>query len=86
MMLSHQHMYFFLVQSEQGDIFKITLDTDDDMVCVCVCVCVCVRAHYGLYCQVIRIRIKYFDTVPVCASICVLRRGLLFCASEFGNQ
>ncbi len=31
-------------------------------------------------------RIKYFDTVPVCASICVLKSGLLFCASEFGNQ
>ena len=34
-------MYFFLVQSEQGDIFKITLDTDDDTVCVLhVCLCV----------------------------------------------
>lgn len=76
-------MYFFLVQSEQGDIFKITLDTDDDMVCV---LHVYVHVRYGLCCQVIRIRIKYFDTVPVCASICVLRRGLLFCASEFGNQ
>ena len=26
-------MFFFLVQSEQGDIFKVTLETDDDMVC-----------------------------------------------------
>ena len=25
-------MFFFLVQSEQGDIFKVTLETDDDMV------------------------------------------------------
>lgn len=25
-------MYFFLVQSEQGDIFKVTLETDDDIV------------------------------------------------------
>jgi len=25
-------MFFFLAQTEQGDIFKITLETDDDMV------------------------------------------------------
>lgn len=27
-----QHMFFFLLQTEQGDIFKVTLDTDDDLV------------------------------------------------------
>jgi len=27
-----QSMFFFLAQTEQGDIFKITLDTDEDMV------------------------------------------------------
>lgn len=25
-------MYFFLVQSEQGDVFKVTLETDGDLV------------------------------------------------------
>ena len=25
-------MFFFLVQTEQGDIFKITLETEDEMV------------------------------------------------------
>ena len=30
--LSSQHMFFFLVQTEQGDIFKVTLETDDDIV------------------------------------------------------
>ena len=25
-------MFFFLVQSEQGDIFKVTLEIEDDMV------------------------------------------------------
>ena len=25
-------MFFFLAQTEQGDIFKITLETEDDMV------------------------------------------------------
>ena len=30
--LSRQHMFFFLIQTEQGDIFKVTLETDDDIV------------------------------------------------------
>ena len=30
--------------------------------------------------------IKYFDTIPPCVSICVLRTGFLFAASEFGNH
>lgn len=32
------------------------------------------------------LKIKYFDTIPVAASLCVLKTGFLFCASEFGNQ
>ncbi|CAF0837902.1 unnamed protein product [Brachionus calyciflorus] len=59
-------MFFFLVQSEQGDIFKITLKTDDGFVT--------------------EVRIKYFDTVPVASSLCVLKTGFLFVASEFGNH
>jgi splicing factor 3B subunit 3 len=59
-------MFFFLVQTEQGDIFKITLKTDDDFVT--------------------EVRIKYFDTVPVASSMCVLKTGFLFVASEFGNH
>ena len=27
-----QSMFFFLVQTEQGDIFKVTLETDEDIV------------------------------------------------------
>lgn len=36
--------------------------------------------------QVTEIRLKYFDTVPVAAAMCVLKTGFLFVASEFGNQ
>ncbi|XP_019849007.1 PREDICTED: splicing factor 3B subunit 3-like isoform X2 [Amphimedon queenslandica] len=61
-----KHLFFFLLQSEQGDIFKVMLDVEDDIV--------------------VRIKIKYFDTVPVCSSLCVLKSGLLFCSSEFGNH
>ncbi|CAI9716004.1 splicing factor 3B subunit 3 [Octopus vulgaris] len=59
-------MFFFLAQTEQGDIFKITLEIDEDMVT--------------------EIRLKYFDTVPVATSMCVLKTGFLFVASEFGNH
>lgn len=32
------------------------------------------------------VKIKYFDTVPVATSLCILKSGFLFVASEFGNQ
>ena len=34
--------------------------------------------------QIISLRIKYFDTVPVATSLCILRAGFLFVASESG--
>lgn len=59
-------MFFFLLQTEYGDIFKVTLDNDGD--------------------HVSELKIKYFDTIPVTASMCVLKSGFLFAASEFGNH
>jgi len=59
-------MFFFLIQTEQGDIFKVTLEFDVEAVS--------------------EIKLKYFDTVPVASSMCVLRTGFLFIASEFGNH
>jgi len=32
------------------------------------------------------VQVKYFDTVPPCASIAVLKTGFLFAASEYGNH
>ena len=32
------------------------------------------------------VTVKYFDTIPPCSSICVLKTGFLFAASEFGNH
>lgn len=106
-------MFFFLAQTEQGDIFKITLETDEDMVStpcleggkdlsavfyLLLCLC-CLKKLHGLALfhaytleffffsfQVTEIRLKYFDTVPVAAAMCVLKTGFLFVASEFGNQ
>ena len=59
-------MYFFLVQSEQGDVFKVTLEADNDIVT--------------------EMRITSFDTLPTANSLCILKTGFLFVASEFGNQ
>lgn len=59
-------MFFFMVQSECGDLYKVTLD------------------HAGG--EVKGIEVKYFDTVPVANSICVLKTGFLFVASEFSNH
>lgn len=36
--------------------------------------------------RVTELKIKYFDTLPPCTSVCVLRTGFLFAASEFGNH
>ncbi|KAN0091266.1 CPSF A subunit region domain containing protein [Tylopilus felleus] len=58
--------FFFLLQSEDGDLFKVTIDHEED--------------------EVRAIKIKYFDTVPVASSLCILKSGFLFVASEFSNH
>ena len=91
-------MFFFLAQTEQGDVFKITLEIDEDMVCFSISnsytnsIVIFYSKIMYLYIncvilfQVTEIKLKYFDTVPVCSSLCVLKTGFLFCASEFGIQ
>ena len=84
-------MFFFLIQTEQGDIFKATLESDDDVVRPQAAIaqrdrCLLCFMSCDLISQVTEIRIKYFDTVPLASSMCVLKTGFLFCASEFSNQ
>ncbi|CAK8574337.1 unnamed protein product [Lathyrus sativus] len=61
-----KNMFFFLLQTEYGDIFKVTLEHEGD--------------------RISELKIKYFDTIPVTSSMCVLKSGFLFAASEFGNH
>lgn len=63
---SSQGAFFFLLQSEEGDLYKVTIEHEDE--------------------EVRSLKIKYFDTVPVASSLCILKSGFLFVASEFGNQ
>lgn len=65
--------FFFLLQTEDGDLFKITMDMEEDR-------------NGRSTGQVQRIKIKYFDTVPVASSILVLKSGFLFTTSESGNH
>lgn len=58
--------FFVLIQNEDGDLFKVTVDYDDE--------------------DVTSLRIKYFDTVPVAASLLILRAGFLYVAAESGPQ
>lgn len=58
--------FFFLLQSEDGDIFKVTMEREEE--------------------ELLALKIKYFDTVPTATSLCILKSGYLFVASEFGNQ
>lgn len=68
LLLTHffKEFFFFLLQSEYGDLYKVTLSFSED--------------------TVNQININYFDTVPVANSLCVIKTGFLFLASEFGNQ
>ncbi|KAI8338787.1 CPSF A subunit region-domain-containing protein [Choanephora cucurbitarum] len=66
MRVDKKTQFFFLLQSEEGDLYKVTMDHDQGAVS-------------GL-------TIKYFDTIPIATSLCILKSGFLFVANEFGNH
>ena len=61
-----QDFLFFLLQSELGDLYKVTIDFQGN--------------------QVSDLKVKYFDTIAPCSSLCLTKTGLLYAASEFANQ
>ncbi|KAG8790078.1 pre-mRNA-splicing factor rse1 [Ceratobasidium sp. 428] len=58
--------FFFLLQSELGDLYKVTLEHEEEVVKT--------------------MTIKYFDTVPIASSLCILKSGFLFVAAEGGDH
>jgi len=58
--------YFIIVQSEVGDLYKLTLAVEGELVA--------------------ELKVRYLDSVPPCVSLCILKSGFLFCASEFANH
>jgi splicing factor 3B subunit 3 len=65
--------FFFLLQTEDGDLFKVTIDMVED-------------ENEQPTGEVSRLKIKYFDTVPVASSLCILKSGFLFVGAENGNH
>jgi splicing factor 3B subunit 3 len=64
--------FFFLLQTDDGDLFKVTIDMAED-------------AEGNPTGEVQKLKIKYFDTIPVASSLCILKSGFLFAASQFGD-
>ncbi|KAH7328516.1 CPSF A subunit region-domain-containing protein [Stachybotrys elegans] len=64
--------FFFLLQTEDGDLFKVIIDMIEN-------------EDGKATGEVRRLKIKYFDTVPVASSLCILKSGFLYVASQFGN-
>ncbi|KAK9814939.1 hypothetical protein WJX73_002520 [Symbiochloris irregularis] len=58
--------FFIFVQSEYGDIYRVSLKYAGESVAA--------------------VAVKYFDTIAPCASMCVLKSGMLFAGSESGNH
>jgi len=65
--------FFFLLQTEDGDLFKVTIDMVED-------------EDGNPTGEVKRVKIKYFDTVPLASSLCILKSGFLYVASQAGNH
>ncbi|KAJ5082992.1 Pre-mRNA-splicing factor rse1 [Penicillium argentinense] len=66
-------VFFFLLQTQDGDLFKVTLD-------------MVVNENAQLTGEVQKLNIKYFDTVPAASSILILKSGFLFVASTAGDH
>ena len=65
--------FFFLLQTEDGDLFKMTIEMIEN-------------DEGQATGEVKRLKIKYFDTVPTANSLHILKSGFLFISSETGNQ
>lgn len=68
-------LLFFVVQTEHGDLFKVTLDVGKSS-----------EKNAPADDVVLDVRMLYFDTIPTAVSLCILKTGFLFSASEFGNH
>jgi splicing factor 3B subunit 3 len=65
--------FFILLQSEDGDLFKLTIEMVED-------------DNGQLTGEIKALKIKYFDTVPVANSLHILKSGFLFVTAESGNN
>lgn len=66
-----RHEFFFLLQTEDGDMFKLTMEMGVDE-----------RGRKTL--EPVALYIKYFDTFPVARNILLIRKGYIYIAAERG--
>lgn len=68
-----RHEFFFLLQTEDGDVFKVSMTMEED-------------AQGRQTANPERINLKYYDTFPVAAQMLLHKKGYLYIASENGNS
>ncbi|KAF2769382.1 hypothetical protein EJ03DRAFT_327440 [Teratosphaeria nubilosa] len=68
-----KHDFWFLLQTEDGDVFKLSMEMEEDEQGR--------RTH-----QPARILLKYYDTLPVAKQLLLIRKGYLYVAAENGNS
>lgn len=65
--------FFLLLQTDDGDLFKLTMQMAEDE-----------RGRKTG--EVSKLELRYFDTFPIATSLCILKTGYLFVASENGDS
>lgn len=80
--------YFYLLQSELGDLFKLVLKTNMDSVSTNESES---ESESEKIMEIsnkktISLSLRYFDTIPLCSNIAILRSGFLFAPSEYTDN
>ncbi|KAK4550552.1 hypothetical protein LTR36_000131 [Oleoguttula mirabilis] len=68
-----RHEFFFLVQTEDGDVFKLNLEMGED-------------AQGRKTAQPERMTLKYYETFPIAKQMLLIRKGYIYIAAENGNS
>ncbi|KAK5122599.1 hypothetical protein LTR85_003862 [Meristemomyces frigidus] len=68
-----RHEFFFLLQTEDGDVFKLNMEMGED-------------AQGRKTSQPERMTMKYYETFPVAKQMLLIRKGYIYIAAENGNS
>ncbi|KAF2726095.1 hypothetical protein K431DRAFT_1040 [Polychaeton citri CBS 116435] len=68
-----RHEFFYLLQTEDGDVFKLTMDFEQD-------------AQGRQTLRPTRLRLRYYETYPVAKQMHLIRKGYIYVAAENGDS
>ena len=68
-----RHEFFFLLQTEDGDVFKLTMSISED-------------DQGRRMAHPDRLNLKYYETFPVAKQMLLIRKGYIYIAAENGNN